>query len=60
MDLCKQLHLQLLVVTPSDKIHIVEPYISYVHYVQRRSNRESLLYDMPIKQFKEKKEESLE
>jgi len=38
VDLCKQLHLQLLVVTPSDKIHIVEPYISYVHYVQRRAN----------------------
>ena len=59
MDLCSQLHLQLLVVTPSDKIHIVEPYISYVHYVQRRSNRESLLFDMPIKQFREQKEEML-
>ncbi|HLP61081.1 MAG TPA: SbcC/MukB-like Walker B domain-containing protein [Candidatus Deferrimicrobium sp.] len=56
MDLCSQLHLQLLVVTPSDKIHIVEPYISYVHYVQRRSNRESLLFDMPIKEFQEQKE----
>lgn len=57
MDLCRQLHLQLLVVTPSDKIHIVEPYISYVHYVQRRDNRESLLFDMPIKQFEEQKKQ---
>ena len=57
MDLCRQLHLQLLVVTPSDKIHIVEPYISYVHYVQRRDNRESLLFDMPIKQFREQKQQ---
>jgi len=57
MDLCRQLHLQLLVVTPSDKIHIVEPYISYVHYVQRRDNRESLLFDMPIKQFLEQKQQ---
>jgi uncharacterized protein YPO0396 len=56
MDLCRQLHLQLLVVTPSDKIHIVEPYISHVHYVQRRLNRESLLFDMPIKQFREQKD----
>lgn len=55
MDLCKQLHLQLLVVTPSDKIHIVEPYISYVHYVRREANRESILYDMPIKQFQEER-----
>ncbi|MCP4218247.1 MAG: hypothetical protein GY765_26665, partial [bacterium] len=56
MDLCLQLHLQLLVVTPSDKIHIVEPYISYVHYVQRRDNKHSILFDMPIKQFKEQRE----
>jgi uncharacterized protein YPO0396 len=56
MDLCKQLHLQLLVVTPSDKIHIVEPHISYVHYVKRNQDRDSLLYDMPIKQFRERKE----
>ncbi|MCP4152038.1 MAG: AAA family ATPase [bacterium] len=60
MDLCSQLHLQLLVVTPSDKIHIVEPYISYVHYVRRRANRESQLFDMPIKQFREKKEQVLQ
>lgn len=59
MDLCRQLHLQLLVVTPSDKIHIVEPYISYVHYVQRRHNRESLLFDMPIKQFREQKQQAV-
>lgn len=55
MDLCKQLHLQLLVVTPSDKIPIVEPYISYVHFVQRIRNRESVLYDMPIRQFQEER-----
>jgi uncharacterized protein YPO0396 len=59
MDLCKQLNLQLLVVTPSDKIHIVEPYISYVHYVERVNNRESVLYDMPIMQFQEEREKWL-
>ncbi len=59
MDLCKQLNLQLLVVTPSDKIHIVEPYISYVHYVERINNRESVLYDMPIMQFQEEREKWL-
>ena len=55
IDLCKQLHLQLLVVTPSDNIHIVENDISYVHYVERRDNKISWLYDMPIEQFKEEK-----
>ncbi len=57
MKLCKQLHLQLLVVTPSDNIHIVEPYISYVHFVERRNNRNSWLYNMPIQQFKKRKME---
>jgi uncharacterized protein YPO0396 len=55
IDLCKQLHLQLLVVTPSDNIHIVENDISFVHYVERRNDKNSWLYDMPIEQFQKEK-----
>lgn len=55
ITLCKQLHLQLLVVTPSDNIHIVENDISFVHYVERKEERHSWLYDMPIEQFNEEK-----
>ena len=58
ISLCKQLHLQLLVVTPSDNIHIVEDDISYVHYVERNGN-ESRLFDMPIEIFKEEREKFL-
>ncbi|RFM30146.1 ATP-binding protein [Deminuibacter soli] len=54
MELCKQLHLQLLVVTPSDKIQIVQDFIAYVHLVQRVKNRESILYNMTMKELKEK------
>ncbi|PKL78984.1 MAG: hypothetical protein CVV27_02535 [Candidatus Melainabacteria bacterium HGW-Melainabacteria-1] len=57
MDLCRQLHLQLLVVTPNDKTHIVEPYISSVHFVYRRNNRTSHLLDMPIVDFQHKRSE---
>jgi uncharacterized protein YPO0396 len=56
MNLCKQLNLQLLVVTPSDKINVVQDYISYVHLVERRNNKNSWLYDMPIMQFLETQE----
>ena len=56
MELCKQLHLQLLVVTPSDKIQIVEGFIAHVHLVQRVQNRHSILYNMTKKELKEKKE----
>lgn len=58
ISLCKQLHLQLLVVTPSDNIHIVENDISFVHYVERNGN-ESRLFDMPIEVFKEAREKFL-
>jgi uncharacterized protein YPO0396 len=57
MELCKQLHLQLLVVTPSDKIAIVQNFIAHVHLVQRVQNRHSVLYNMTIKQLKEQVEE---
>lgn len=56
ITLCKQLHLQLLVVTPSDNIHIVENDISFVHFVERKDEKSSWLYDMPIEQFKEERE----
>ncbi|MFY0601960.1 MAG: hypothetical protein JXR03_19960 [Cyclobacteriaceae bacterium] len=55
ITLCKQLHLQLLVVTPSDNIHIVENDISFVHFVERKEEKYSWLYDMPIEQFQEEK-----
>ncbi|AOW09739.1 SbcC/MukB-like Walker B domain-containing protein [Flavobacterium gilvum] len=55
ITLCKQLHLQLLVVTPSDNIHIVENDISFVHFVERKEEKYSWLYDMPIEQFKKEK-----
>ena len=57
ISLCKQLHLQLLVVTPSDNIHIVENDISFVHYVERFGN-ESRLFNMPIEIFKQEREKN--
>jgi len=59
MELCKQLHLQLLVVTPSDKIQIVEGFIAHVHLVQRVNNRHSILFNMTKKELKQKKESLL-
>ncbi len=55
ISLCKQLHLQLLVVTPSDNIHIVQDDISFVHYVERNGN-ESRIFNMTIQQFKEERD----
>jgi uncharacterized protein YPO0396 len=57
MELCRQLHLQLLVVTPADKIQVVEDFIAHVHLVQRVANRQSVLYNMTKKELKKQKEE---
>lgn len=54
MELCRELHLQLLVVTPSDKIQIVQDFIAHVHLVQRVGHRHSTLYNMTMKELKDK------
>ena len=59
ITLCKQLHLQLLVVTPSDNIHIVENDIAFVHFVSRAKDETSHLINMPISQFKEERQKFL-
>jgi uncharacterized protein YPO0396 len=53
MDLVKELHLQMLLVTPDDKIHIAEPYISGVHIVHRVNNRHSRIFDTTIERAKQ-------
>lgn len=56
MELFRQLHLQLLVVTPLDKTHIVEPFIGACHFVvnnQEESN--SRVYNLTIQQYYEHK-----
>ena len=58
MELFKQLNLQLMVVTPLDKINLAEPYIHSIHYVENREKKNSVVYDMPMKVYYEKKEES--
>jgi uncharacterized protein YPO0396 len=56
MELFKRLGLQLLVVTPLDKIHIVEPYISAFHFVTNNSEEnDSELYSVPMERYRQQK-----
>ncbi len=52
MDLIQKLNLQMLLVTPDDKIHIAEPFISAVHIVHRMSDRTSRIFDTTIEKAK--------
>lgn len=57
MEFCNQLHLQLLVVTPLDKINVAEPYINAVHFVEIKNKMHSNVYNLTMEQYYERKEE---
>lgn len=50
LRLFKQLNLQLLIVTPLQKIHIIEPYVSGVGFVQNIGGADSRLLNLTIEE----------
>ena len=48
LELFKKLNLQLLVITPKQKIHVIEPYVSHVGFVSSPEGRESYLRTLSI------------
>ena len=56
MNLFKQLNLQLLVVTPLDKTHVVEPYIVSCHFVSNSvDENDSRVANLTIREYYEQK-----
>jgi uncharacterized protein YPO0396 len=55
MELFKQLNLQLMVVTPLDKINLAEPYIHSVHFVQNNNKKNSEVFDLPMEVYNAQK-----
>ena len=51
--LFKKLDLQMLIVTPKQKINVIAPYVGSVHFVFNKDN-ESALVDMPVEKLREK------
>lgn len=58
MNLFAQLNLQLMVVTPLDKLHVVENHISTIHYVENRSRRNSTVHDLSIQDYRNRRPSS--
>ena len=56
LELFKSLGLQLLIVTPLQKIHVIEPYISAVGYVDNPTGRNSRLRTLTIEEYQAEKE----
>ncbi|HKL58441.1 MAG TPA: ATP-binding protein [Sphaerochaeta sp.] len=59
LDLFKRLNLQLLIVTPLQKIHIIEPYVSSVGFVHNPAGKESVLRTFSIEEYLKEKENHL-
>ncbi|RNA65064.1 ATP-dependent exonuclease SbcCD, C subunit-like protein [Prosthecochloris sp. ZM_2] len=56
LELFSQLNLQLLIVTPLQKIHIIEPYVSSVGFVHNEEGRSSVLRQLTIEEYRAEKE----
>lgn len=52
LRLFQQLNLQLLIVTPLQKIHIIEPFVSSVGFVHNEGGRESKLRCLSIEEYR--------
>lgn len=59
LELFDKLNLQLLVITPLQKLHIIENYVKSVHYVFRGEGTNSVLRNLTIDQYREEKRASL-
>lgn len=54
LELFKTLGLQLLIVTPLQKIHVIEPYVRSVGYVDNLHGNQSRLQNMTIEEYRER------
>ena len=55
LQLFAELNLQLLIVTPLQKIHIIEPYVSSVGFVDNSDGQRSRLRTMTIDEYRAEK-----
>lgn len=55
MKLFEALSLQVMIVTPLDKIHVVEHMIHSVHYVQNKSGKRSQVFNLTMDEYDEEK-----
>ncbi|MBX2896394.1 MAG: hypothetical protein KF763_13175 [Cyclobacteriaceae bacterium] len=55
LELFKKLNLQLLIVTPLQKIHVIENYINSVHYVSNTEGNNSEIKNMTVDEYRNAK-----
>ena len=58
LDLFSKLNLQLLIVTPLQKIHVIEPFVAGVGFVHNENGQASRLRNLSIQEYREEKEKA--
>ncbi|HRJ52086.1 MAG TPA: ATP-binding protein [Candidatus Thiothrix moscowensis] len=56
LELFRKLNLQLLIVTPLQKIHVIEDYINSVHFVHNEAGQKSLVRNLSIEEYRREKQ----
>ena len=59
LELFKRLNLQLLIITPLQKINIIENYVNAVHYVYREPDGNSVVRNLTMHEYKAEKQKYL-
>ena len=57
LKLFEAMHLQLLIVTPLQKIHVIEPFVAGVGFVHNEDGRASRLRNLTIEEYQEQREQ---
>jgi uncharacterized protein YPO0396 len=55
LELFKKLNFQLLIVTPLQKINIIEDFVSSVHFIHNEDGKNSMIRNLSIEQYREEK-----
>ncbi|HEY4001041.1 MAG TPA: SbcC/MukB-like Walker B domain-containing protein [Candidatus Xenobia bacterium] len=56
LRLFEKLNIQLLVVTPLQKIHVIEPFVSHVGFVSNENGQDSKLLNLTIEEYRARRE----
>ncbi len=59
LELFAKLGLQLLVVTPLTKVHVIEPYVSAISFVDNPSGAHSRVHTMTIEEYRQQRDGTL-
>lgn len=55
LELFRELNLQLLIVTPLQKIHTIEPFVAAVGFVHNEGGRRSMLRNLSIEEYRQER-----